>query len=40
MILILGNAGSDEELGVLVVWRTGSELGISGSLEVVGSKMI
>ncbi len=40
LMMMLATDGSDEVLGVLVAWRTGSELGISGSFEVVGSKII
>ncbi len=35
-LMMIATAGSDEELGVLEAWRTSSELGISGSLKVVG----
>ncbi len=40
LMMMLATAGSDEDLGVLVAWGTGSEIRISGSLEVVGNKMI
>ncbi len=39
-LMMLANVGSDEELCVLVAWRTSSELGIVGSKEVVGCKLI
>ncbi len=35
-LMMRATAGSDEELGVLVAWRTASELRISGNLEIVG----
>ncbi len=38
--LMFATARSDEELGVLVVWKTGSKLAIVGNEEVVGSKLI
>ncbi len=40
LIMTLATAGSNEELGVLVAWRTGSELGSTVVWRTVGSRLI